>query len=144
MSAEKKVMAFGTFDYLHAGHEHYLQKAKKLGGYLIIVVARDETVKKIKGKFPDHTENQRLKNLKKLSFVDKVIIGNSKDKHKVITKFKPDIIVLGYDQYAFTMGLKKVIINNNLDTEIVRMEAYKPSIFKSSLVKQRNEDKKKS
>ncbi len=37
----KKVMAFGSFDFLHPGHVHYLTRASKLGSYLIVVVARE-------------------------------------------------------------------------------------------------------
>ena len=46
----KTVMAFGTFDLMHPGHEYFLRQAKKRGDYLIAVIARDSTVKKLKGK----------------------------------------------------------------------------------------------
>ena len=42
------VMASGTFDLLHMGHIYYLKESKKLGDKLIVVVACDETVKKMK------------------------------------------------------------------------------------------------
>lgn len=44
----KIVMAFGTFDVFHPGHEYYLTQAKKYGDILIVVVARDKTVEKVK------------------------------------------------------------------------------------------------
>ena len=40
-------MATGTFDILHMGHIYYLKEAKKLGDELVIVVARDFTVRKL-------------------------------------------------------------------------------------------------
>ena len=43
------VMAFGTFDLLHPGHLSYLNKSKKLGSKLIVVVARDANTLKVKG-----------------------------------------------------------------------------------------------
>ncbi|MEE9489142.1 MAG: adenylyltransferase/cytidyltransferase family protein, partial [Thermoplasmata archaeon] len=43
-----RVMASGVFDLLHTGHLHYLEEAKKLGDELIVVVARDSTVRKEK------------------------------------------------------------------------------------------------
>ena len=42
----------GTFDLVHAGHVSYLEQAKKYGDYLIVVVARDETVEEEKGTKP--------------------------------------------------------------------------------------------
>ena len=60
----KLVMVFGTFDYLHAGHENLFTQAKELGDEIIAIIARDKTVKTIKGELPDHNEKERLKNLK--------------------------------------------------------------------------------
>ena len=50
---KKVVLASGTFDLLHFGHVKYLEEAKKAGGKnaeLIVIVARDSTVEKRKGK----------------------------------------------------------------------------------------------
>lgn len=135
MKSQKKVMIFGTFDYFHAGHEYVVRKAKEHGDYLIAVIARDITVEKIKGNAPDHPEKERLNVLKQHEMVDKAVLGNLKDKHKVVLKHKPHIIVLGYDQFVFTQTLNKLIIEHGLDTEIVRLESYKPEIFKSSKIK---------
>ncbi|MBT6068642.1 adenylyltransferase/cytidyltransferase family protein [Candidatus Peregrinibacteria bacterium] len=135
MKTQKKVMIFGTFDYFHAGHEYLIEKAKELGDYLIVVIARDKTVEKIKGDLPDHNEKERLSILKKHPAIDKAVIGNAKDKHKVVVKHKPDLIALGYDQFVFTHTLNKLIIDHKLNTKIVRIESYKPETFKSSKIK---------
>jgi len=42
------VLAFGTFDILHKGHEFLLSKAKSFGERLVVVIARDVTVEKFK------------------------------------------------------------------------------------------------
>lgn len=131
----KKVMIFGTFDYFHAGHDDLVRQAKSLGDFLIAVVARGDTVEKIKGRKPDHSERERLSVLKKHPLVDKAVIGEKGDKHKVILKHKPNIIALGYDQFVFTYTLNKLIIDNNLATEVVRLKAYQPENFKSSKIK---------
>ena len=136
---EKVVMAFGTFDFLHAGHENFLKQAKKLGDKLIVVVALDNTVKSIKGRSSVHSQSTRLNNLKKSGLVDKAILGLAGDKHKVILQYKPDIIALGYDQFVFTQTLEKTIINQQLSTEIVRLDAYFPQIYKSSLIRRQLE-----
>jgi len=137
---KKIVMAFGTFDLFHAGHEYYLKNAKALGDYLIVVIARDNTVHKIKGAHPVQNERERQKTVKKSPYVDKVILGEKSDKYKVIKKNKPDIIALGYDQIVFTYKLKKLIIDENLNTEIVKLKPYNHKIYKSSLIKARYEE----
>lgn len=134
---KKKVMAFGTFDYLHAGHESYLRQAKEQGDYLIVVVGRDDTVKKVKGENPDNRERKRLKAIKSLEYVDKAVLGSHTDRFKQIIKHKPDVIALGYDQFVFTHQLKGLLIRNKLNTEIVRLKPYKPEINKSSIIKQK-------
>jgi len=135
---EKKnlVMLFGTFDYLHAGHENLFMQAKKLGDEIIAVVARDKTVKSIKGEFPDHNEKQRVKNLEETSWATKVILGDNKDKTKAIKIYRPDIIALGYDQFAFTYNLEKLIIDLKLNASIERLSPYRPDMYKSSIIKE--------
>jgi FAD synthetase len=131
-----KVLIFGTFDNFHAGHEYFINEAKKLGDSLIITVARDETVKKIKGHLPEQPEKIRLKTLKKLNIADKVVLGSLTDKYKIIKKYRPDIIALGYDQFVFTYTLEKKLIDLKLDAKIIRLKPYKPNIYKSSLLKE--------
>lgn len=133
--SEKKVMVFGTFDVFHAGHEAFLRQAKKFGDYLIVVVARDNTVKKVKGNYPKNKEKERLNNVKKCSFVDKAVLGQEDDKYKVIRKLRPDIIALGYDQFVFTYKLNKMIIDESMNTKIIRLKPYKPEIYKSTIIK---------
>ena len=41
----KKVLVGGVFNIIHPGHMHFLKKAKEFGDFLIVVIARDETVK---------------------------------------------------------------------------------------------------
>ena len=128
-----KVMCFGTFDLLHKGHEFLLQEAKRLGE-LIVVIARDDTVLAVKGKMPRNDVDTRKRNLENLGIAKKVIVGNKSDKYKVIEENHPDIIVLGYDQDAFTDKLKNELTNRGIDAKIIRMESYKPHKYKSSLL----------
>ena len=55
-----KVMAFGSFDLFHKGHEEYLLQAKSLGDYLVVVVSRDVNYENIKQNKPLFNEEQRL------------------------------------------------------------------------------------
>ncbi len=59
-----RVIAFGTFDLLHYGHIKMLETAKELGGEkgeLVVVVARDESVLKIKGHLTEIKDNEPIK-----------------------------------------------------------------------------------
>lgn len=132
---KKKVMAFGTFDHLHAGHEHYLNEARALGDELVVIIARDRTAKSIRGEAPDHREKERLRRVQELPCVNKAILGNHDDRYKVIRKYRPDIIALGYDQHVFTQQLNRVLIELKLNAEIIRLAPYQAAIYKSSLIK---------
>ena len=53
--SRRRVLAASVFDILHYGHLRFLEEAKKAGGEdaeLIVVVARDSTVLKLKGRKP--------------------------------------------------------------------------------------------
>ncbi len=128
----KKTMVFGTFDILHKGHENFLKQAKKYGGYLIIVIARDKTVLKVKGKLPRNSEKQRLIAAEESKLAGKVILGGLIDKYKIIKKCRPDIICLGYDQQAFTEKLEEKIKEYKLKTKIIRLKPHYPTKYKSS------------
>ena len=138
----KLVMVFGTFDYLHAGHENLFTQAKELGDEIIAIIARDKTVKTIKGELPDHNEKERLKNLKETGWANKIILGNQKDKSKVIKDYRPDVIALGYDQFAFTYRLEKLLMDIKLDSKIIRLKPYRPDMYKSSILKRKIQEKK--
>ncbi len=134
----RKVMAFGTFDIFHPGHINYLKQAKKQGNYLIVVVARDQTVLKIKKEKSLNDEQTRLDTVKKSQLAEKVILGNLNDKYLVIEKYKPDVVALGYDQKVNLSELKEKIRKFKLGTKIIRLKAYQPNIYKSSKLKIKN------
>ncbi len=128
---EKKVLVFGTFDVFHFGHFFFLKEAKK-EGKLFVVVARDETVKKLKGKEPILDEKKRKKIIEMTGLAKKTFLGDKKDPFKIIKKIKPDIICLGYDQKFFVNGLKKFLKKEKLPIKIKRIKSFLPNVFKSS------------
>ncbi len=132
----KKVLVFGTFDIFHKGHEFYLKQARKHGDILVVVVALDSTVKKVKGKLPVNNESKRLAKIQSLDYVDLAVLGNKQDKYAVIEELKPDVIVLGYDQGFFTALLKEELSKRGLNIDIIRIkESFKPEKYKSSKLK---------
>ncbi len=125
-------MVFGTFDILHPGHLDYFKQARKLGDYLIVVVARDKTSEKIKGKKPKNKEKIRLKRIKKLEMVDKAVLGYVADMFKVIKKEKPAVVCFGYDQKVEKGLVKKI---KKAKIKIKRLKGYKTRKYKSSLLR---------
>lgn len=123
-------MVFGTFDLLHPGHINFLRQAKK-HGQLTVVIARDKTVRRLKGRFPLHAERKRQLVVKNLNLAAKVILGSLTDKYAAIKKYQPDLIALGYDQRYFTDQLKEKFKK----IKIVRLKAFKPNKFKTSFLK---------
>lgn len=130
---KNRVMVFGAFDVLHPGHIHFLRFARKHGNYLIVSIAREKFVKKIKGRKPVHSESDRKSLLESVKFVDKVVLGSKRDYLRHIVREKPDVIVLGYDQRAFTAGLQEKLAKAGLKVKIVRAGPYKAQIYKSKL-----------
>lgn len=126
----KKVMLFGTFDGLHKGHLHFIKKASKLGEKIIIVLARDKNVLRVKNKTPLQNETERLKSVQKAFPSAKVILGDLEDYYKPIQDFSPHIITLGYDQKANLKELKEKFPN----IQIVKISAFQPHKYKSSLL----------
>ncbi len=135
----RKVIAFGTFDYVHAGHIHFLKQAKRLGDHLTVVIARDLTAKKVKGKKPSQTDTARLAVVKSLRIVDDVLLGSKEDVYAPLKKVRPNVVALGYDQTSFTEQLPAKIKGLGLKTKIVRIKSYKPKLQKSSIHKSKQE-----
>jgi len=110
-----KIMVFGTFDVLHKGHLNFFRQARALSKkpFLTVSVARDVNVERIKGKKSKNNEKKRLEAVKKISFVNKAVLGGVKNYLTHILKEKPEIIALGYDQKAYVVGLKNVTMNES-------------------------------
>lgn len=135
---KRKVLVFGTFNGVHDGHLNFLKQAKKYGNYLIVVIARDETVKKIKGTSPFRNEGKRIKDVQEYKIVNEVKLGSDKSSpYKILEMISPDVICLGYDQKVFTKNLPKEIKKLRLKTKVFRMKPYKPKRLHSSIIKKR-------
>ena len=135
---KRKVMVFGTFDIFHPGHESFLKQAKKYGDYLIVVIARDKTVKSVKSRKQTKNEKERKKVVEKSGLVDKSVLGGITNKYAVIRRYKPETICLGYDQKIFTENLENWLKKVGLEhINIKRMKPFKPQKYKSSIIAKR-------
>ncbi|WP_337236389.1 adenylyltransferase/cytidyltransferase family protein [Proteus faecis] len=93
-----KVITFGTFDVFHIGHIRILERARKLGDYLIVGVSSDELNFRKKNRYPIYNQNDRLDIISSLKYVDEVFIENSLElKGQYIKSFNADILVMGND-----------------------------------------------
>ncbi len=130
-------MVFGTFDGLHEGHLNFFRQAKNLTGnsFLIVSIARDANVFKIKGKHPNKKEKERMSLLKKRGLADRVVLSGIKNHIPHIVKARPDIIALGYDQREYVRNLKKDLKNKGVSVKIVRLKPFKQKIYKSHLLR---------
>jgi len=139
-SKKTKIMVFGTFDVLHRGHLDFFKQARKLSQnpYLIVSVARDINVKRIKRHRPKNTERKRLAVIGSLTLVNKAVLGDVRNHLPHILKEKPRIIALGYDQKRYIKNLKTDLTNKGLNVKIIRLKAFKPNIYKSSKIKNEN------
>lgn len=134
-------MVFGTFDVIHPGHVYFLNEAKRREKktYLIVSVARDANVKKIKNRLPDNNEKKRLSHIRQLKIADLVVLGAPVDYLSHIIKYRPQILALGYDQLAYTYNLKKLLNAKGWQGKIIRLKAFKPQKFKSSIIKKQQD-----
>lgn len=137
----KVVLTAGTYDIIHTGHIKTLKEAKKRGDLLIVIVARDKTVEKVKGRSPVIPENQRKIIVQALKPVDLAILGSEKDFLEPIRKVRPDLIVLGRDQPVNKRKLEEDLKKNDLHCEVIRLRVWdsSPLAKTSKIIKKINE-----
>lgn len=132
----KKVMCFGAFDGVHPGHLNFLKQAKKYGDFLVVSVGTDKNVWTIKGKRPLFSQKDRLKLISAFSLVNKAILGVEKDFYAAIKKEAPDVICLGYDQWASEGDVRRELDRVGLtSTKIVRLKPFLQNSAKSTILK---------
>lgn len=133
-----RVIAFGAFDPLHAGHAFFLQQAKSLGDELITVVARDTSIRARKGREPHHHEEERLQAVAKLSMVDEAVLGNqTANQYTLLSELDFDVVALGYDQQPSTEDVRQELNQRGkFNVMIVRLPAWRPDVYKSTFLRE--------
>jgi FAD synthetase len=138
--AAVRVFVAGTFDGLHLGHVFLLNFARQRGSrlakrlgrrgvHLTVVVARDDSVRRIKGRPPLHNERERRGLIQAMHAVDSVFIGYRGDFLRSVRRARPDLIVLGYDQAA---GWEETLRAAAVPARVVRCPPYDATRLKSS------------
>lgn len=135
--SKRRILVFGTFDLLHRGHVSLLRQARRYGDELIVAVARDTVVRRIKGRRPVHRERQRVANLRALGLANRVLLARKHPagRFDFIRRLKPQVICLGYDQTTYAEGLESALRMRGLHVQVVRLKSLHPGRFKSSLLR---------
>ncbi|HWP60993.1 MAG TPA: riboflavin kinase [Candidatus Paceibacterota bacterium] len=137
LTRQKRIMVFGTFDIIHAGHEDLFRQARALAAnpYLVVSVARDDVVARIKGARPRNDEHTRLAAVAAHPLVDQAILGDAEGYVSHIVAASPDVLALGYDQTGeFVEHLSEDLAAAELHPEIVRLSAHEPETYKTSKI----------
>lgn len=132
----KVIVASGYFNPLHYGHVSYLQKAKALGGSLLVIVNNDRQLGLRQEVYPEFEKlrmpvKDRVKLIRSLACVDAAFeaIDTDESVSKTLRVLHPDIFANGGQRVATPseravceeLGIQ---IRNGLGIEMVRLSPY--------------------
>ena len=87
----------GVFDMFHIGHLAILERAKEQCEYLIVGVSTDSLVEKYKNKKAIVPQEDRMRILSAIKYVDQVVSQDDMDKYKAWKELKYDVLFHGDD-----------------------------------------------
>ena len=116
----KTVCVAGNFDPLHIGHVRHIQKAKKLGDKLVVIIHPDNDVIKKKG-YCFMPLEQRKAIIEELKSVDEVVVAIDNDITcaKTLRLIKPNIFAKGGSRVLGTLPENEIQICQELGIQIV-------------------------
>ena len=92
----------GAFDFLHAGHVHYLEQAAALCDRLLVAVNSDNSIRQYKNPLrPLNSQEHRMQVIAALRSVSAVTLMEDTRPVKLIQRWQPDFYIKGGD-YAKT------------------------------------------
>lgn len=128
---KKRVMTFGVFDGLHQGHLFLLEHARALGDQLLVAVAPDGVVLRLKHRRPKESDAMRMRHIKEFGIAHGVMLGDTTlNTWETICAHAPDIIALGYDQKEMRDAIEKAFP----EIAIKIIPALKPNLYHSSIL----------
>lgn len=87
----------GGFDMLHVGHINILTAARDRCTHLVVGVATDESLRRMKGRLPVIPHAERMKLVGSLRFVDEVVEDLDQDKRLAWRRRPFDVLFKGDD-----------------------------------------------
>jgi D-beta-D-heptose 7-phosphate kinase/D-beta-D-heptose 1-phosphate adenosyltransferase len=103
------VFTNGCYDILHPGHIRTLERARSLGGVLVLGLNSDESIRRMKGPArPIIPAQQRAALACALEAVDVVTVFEEDTPRELIAALLPDVLVKGSDWSHFVAGREEV------------------------------------
>jgi rfaE bifunctional protein nucleotidyltransferase chain/domain len=113
----------GAFDLLHAGHVHYLKRARSLCDRLIVAVNSDRSVRSYKDPLrPIVPERHRMSVVAALSCVDAVTLLDDDRPSTLLKLLKPEIYIKGGDYSIHQLNSAPIVHEYGGKCEIVPIE----------------------
>lgn len=97
------VYAPGSYDLLHEGHLEHLLQCRRNADILVVGVKSDRNVYETKGKWTRQSEGERMEVIRRINFVDHVILVTTRNKRWANEQVKKligepiDVVMLGSD-----------------------------------------------
>ncbi|KKN20868.1 hypothetical protein LCGC14_0931250 [marine sediment metagenome] len=118
------VLVSGGFDRFHEGHLDHIQKASKLGDYLVVVVATDEAMYQKKGRClsPQGFRRRLLRAVLKYEGIDGEVIPSLDDDGtttETLKIMKPNIFAKGGDRVPLNMPQSEIDACEELGIAII-------------------------
>lgn len=136
------VMVGGFFDILHPGHIKFLEKAKKYGDYLFVLLESDIKAKNAKGLLrPINSQKNRAIVLSSLQTIDYIILlksmTNNAQYDKLISQIAPSIIATTYgDPYINHKERQAKLVGGKVAFVTKRISDYSTTKFIDLMNKQ--------
>ena len=139
---KKRIVVAGAFDIIHCGHIRFLRaiKEKFPNSELIVIIARDSTIRKLKKREPIFNEKERLEIVSAIKYVDRAVLGyeiDNKSLFEILLTLKPNIVILGYDQQIDEKKLKEWCKKHGLLIEVLRFPKFNSALSSSSEVRRK-------
>ena len=115
-----KVMVAGGFDPLGFSHISHMKSARELGDYLIVIVSRDNELRRKKG-YCLKPLWERMAIIQELPFVDEVVASSDGNGLVAMTlkEFRPDIFTKGGDRTPNNMPSEEIDACDEIGCEII-------------------------
>ncbi len=110
----KTVLVTGCFDLFHYGHLKFFEAAAAYGDRLVVGVAEDDTVRRVKGENrPIYPLEHRIALIEACRHVDAVEVFSLESQLDLVAEVAPDVCVEGADGNA---RLREILQELDLDT----------------------------